>query len=106
MHNLPLAIGTDPWSDADTKTYSPLLQTPTHTTSTVFIVKTLASGGTAKYCASCDANATLAHLRVILQNDEDHIMCSNDRFYRGEYRVGKGSESQMKWTDNLEVIRA
>ena len=102
---MPLEIDTDACSDADTKTYSPLIQTPTQTTSIVYIDKTLASGGTAKYCVCCEPDATLADLRVILQNDEDHIMCSEDRFHRGEYRVGKVSEYQMKWMDIMKVIR-
>jgi hypothetical protein len=77
---------------------------PTGPASAVYIVKTLATGGTAKYRVHCNPDATLAGLRVLLHNDEDHIMSSDDRFCEGEYYVGKDSEPQIKWKDLLEVI--
>jgi hypothetical protein len=108
-----MPIDTEACSDADTKAGSPYFRTPTHTasayvstTSAVFIVKTLAKGGTLKYRSHCDPTATLAELRTILHNDEDHIMCSDDRFRQGQYCVGKGSEPHTKWKDILEVIHA
>ena len=96
---------TSTCSNADSKADSPYPQTPaTHPMTGVYIVKTLTTGGTVKYRAHCGANATLADLRVILHNDEDHIMSSDDRFHQGEYRVGKGSEPNTKWRDIQEVI--
>ena len=106
---MPSSVDIDAYSDAETMAGSPSLRTPTHpsmSTSAVYIVKTLVTGGTAKYRIHCDHNATLADLRIILHNDEDDIMCSDDRFYQGEYSVGKGSEAQTKWRDILEVTRA
>jgi len=81
-------------------------QAPTHPIGGVYIVKTLATGGTVKYRVHCDPDATLAALRVLMHSDEDQIMCSDDRFREGEYYVGKGSEPKMKWKDILQVIRA
>ena len=107
MHEMPPPVDIDACFDADIKADSTSPRIPTHPTSTkaVYIVKTLETGGTVKYRAHCDPNATLADLRVILHNDEDHIMWSDDRFRQGEYHVGKGSEPHTKWQDILEVIR-
>jgi hypothetical protein len=100
-----LFIG-DGCSDAETtKADFPSLPTPNHPTSAVYIVKTLEAGGTAKYRVDCDPNTTLADLRVILHNDIDHVMSSDDRFHQGEYRIAMGSEVRTEWKDILEVIR-
>jgi hypothetical protein len=104
----------DPFSDADTDTdtiidYSDLPpRTPAYGPSDVFVVKALPAasaasaagaaganagrGGMVKYRVYCDPDATLAVLRDTLQNDEDKIMCADDRFHQGDFRVGKSAE--------------
>ena len=94
----------DPSSDAETvieQSFPP--QTPANDPSDVFIVKTLAAGGTVKYRVHCDPDATLAVLRDTLQNDEDTIMSADDRFHQGDFHVGKSAEPHTKWRDILQV---
>lgn len=100
----PLDI--DGCSDANTRAQGPDCLDSNQPPSAVYIVRTLATGGTVEYRAHCAPNTTLAELRVILEDDEDEIMGSGDRFYQGKYCVGKGAEAQTKWRDILEVIRA
>ena len=93
----------DTLSDAETIMHSPAPQTPTHSSSVVFVIKTLATGGTTKYRVHCDPNATLADLRETLYNDDDNIMSAKDRFYQGDFRVGMSAEPHTKWRDILQV---
>jgi hypothetical protein len=112
----------DPFSDTETDTdtiidYSDLPpRTPAHGPSDVFVVKALpaasaagaaganaSTGGIVKYRVYCNPNATLAVLRDTLQNDEDKIMCADDRFHQGDFRVGKSAERHIKWKDILQV---
>ena len=103
MMHASLDLG--PFSDADAETIacSPLSETPGDPPSAVYVVKTLATGGTMKYRAHCDPNATLDVLRDTLHLDEDNIMSPDDRFHQGDFRVGKSAEPHTKWRDILQV---
>jgi len=83
--------------DAETITHSPLPQ------SAIFVVKTLATGETNQYCVHCDPHATLSVLRDTLHNDEDKIMSADDRFHKGDFRVGKSAERHIEWRTILQV---
>jgi len=97
------SLDPDPFSDTDTIVCSLPPETLPHAPDVVFVVKTLASGETAKYRVHCDPNATLAALRDTLQKDEDCIMSADDRFHHGDFRVGTSAERHTKWRDVLHV---
>jgi hypothetical protein len=95
-------------TDTDTETIAhvscyPLTPIPTHGPSDVFVVKTLAAGGTVSYRVHCAPDATLAVLRDTLQNEDDKVMSADDRFHQGDFRVGKSAEPHIKWKDILQV---
>ena len=93
----------DTFSDAETVVYPLPPKTSAHPSNIVFVVKSLAIGGTTKYRVHCDPNATLGGLRDILQNDDDQIMSADDRFHQGEFCVAKSAEHHTKWRDILQV---
>lgn len=94
---------SDTFPDAETTMCSPPPQTPPHSSSIVFIIKTLATGGTTKYRACCDPNGTLAGLRETLHDDDDNIMSADDHFQQGDFRIVKSAEPHTKWRDVLQV---
>ena len=102
-HKMHPPCDPDTFSDAETTVFSPSPQTPTHSSSIVFIIKTFATGGTTKYRAHCDPNDTLAGLREKLHDDEDNIMSADDRFQQGDFRIAKSAEPHTKWRDILQV---